>query len=63
MQFVPRAAELGLMVIALSPIVTLIVRIAGEFVVEGWVIPGVATTSATAVAPVSAPKSLPIRMN
>jgi hypothetical protein len=31
--------------------------------VEGWVIPGVATASATAVAPVSAPKSLPIRMN
>jgi hypothetical protein len=62
MQFVPRAAELGLMVIALSPIVTLIVRIAGAFVVCERVIPGVATTSATAAAPVATPTSLPIRM-
>jgi hypothetical protein len=50
------------MVIALSPIVTLIVRIAGAFVVCERVIPGVATTSATAAAPVATPTSLPIRM-
>src|SRR5579872_3456167 len=45
--FVPRGAEFGCTLIAPSVMVTLTVRIAGEFVVQGWARAGAATESET----------------